>query len=48
MADEEIVRGLGVVRMCQLVATTIVLYDHAITFGQEVEYIWVDIPIRKS
>ncbi|KAK0499864.1 hypothetical protein EDD18DRAFT_1350053 [Armillaria luteobubalina] len=40
MADEEIVRGLGVVRMCQLVATTIVLYDHAITFGQEVEYIW--------
>ncbi|PBL02763.1 hypothetical protein ARMGADRAFT_1072202 [Armillaria gallica] len=40
MADEEIVKGLGVVRMCQLVATTIVLYDHAITFGQEVEYIW--------
>ncbi|KAK0242982.1 hypothetical protein EDD85DRAFT_947129 [Armillaria nabsnona] len=40
MADEEIVRGLGVVRMCQLVATTVVLYDHAITFSQEVEYIW--------
>ncbi|KAK0206765.1 hypothetical protein DFS33DRAFT_617772 [Desarmillaria ectypa] len=40
MADEEIVRGLGVVRMCQLVATTVVLYDHVITFGQEVEYIW--------
>ncbi|KAK0190741.1 hypothetical protein F5146DRAFT_1000721 [Armillaria mellea] len=37
MADEEIVRGLGVVRMCQ-----------SITFGQEVEYIWVHIPIRKS
>ncbi|KAK0230574.1 hypothetical protein IW262DRAFT_412685 [Armillaria fumosa] len=40
MADEVIIRGLGVVRTCQLVATTIVLYDHAITFGQEVEYIW--------
>ncbi|KAK0461917.1 uncharacterized protein EV420DRAFT_1527892 [Desarmillaria tabescens] len=40
MADEEIVRGLDVVRICQLVATTVVLYDHVITFGQEVEYIW--------
>ncbi|KAG7449412.1 uncharacterized protein BT62DRAFT_1002986 [Guyanagaster necrorhizus] len=28
MADEEILRGLDVVRMCQLVATTVVLYDH--------------------
>lgn len=44
MADEEILRGLDVVRMCQLVATTVVLYDHVITVGQEVEYIWVGVP----
>jgi len=38
--EVEVISVHNIVRICQLVSTIVALYDHLITFEQEVQLVW--------